>query len=1213
MSIKVSCPTCKTKLKVNPPPGGGKVKIKCPTCKTSSSVTLPAATVANLSAPAAPNDATAVGPAPAPPPADATYVGAAPVAPTDATVVGPAPAAPLPSLDGGLPGLDDAPLPSLDGGLPPLDSSPGLPGLDDAGLPPLDAPPNLPGFDDAGLPGLDAAPPPTLASPLPTLDGDGLPPLEAAPPPADDGGLPTFDDGGLPGLDAAPPPPPVDDGDLPAFDDGGLPGLDAAPPPPPVDDGGLPGLDAAPLPPPVDDGGLPGLDDAPSPTIATPLPDLAASVFHVKRRSGKIFGPFDEPTLVQMLGEGQLLGNEELSEDRLHWAPLDSRPALAEAVQRVLESNGGLLPEGLPGEDGLPPPADGEGAGEALEAPPGDAPPGEVAAAAQGPIAGVTEEQNAAMERVNKLYEGRMAAVTVVDHSKDTARLRKRIQVAVAAVLGILVFATGLGLGATRYGVFGIKKLFPRRVSASSSEGQQLEAARAALLSDTYKGYRDARDTTGKLLQETEYPLVRAVWDQAVFYLERRYAAGGGDMARALESLEQIELLGENDPDVIKAVAGSLLAAKDAPGALAVLQRGDSGDVELQFLLAEAYAAQKNSAEARATLEKVLAAQPESAKAHHALGMLLKDSGDSVGAAASFQRALSADSKHLSSAVELAAVELLLRKDEKAATAALDRNLDEANEQLLGPAHRALAHGMRGLMLLRQHKPNEALQAFEQASRRDPKNAFVQANQGAAQLALRNYDASVALLKSAIEREPGDLNTVENYILALIGKGDFGTAPQVLKTAQGRFANNPRVAYLSGRVNDALDNAIQAEADYKKAIAAENGPWEAHLYLGRFYLHFRRVKEARPPLEAAVQKAPREADAHAGMGELLLTENVLDQARASFQKAIELDPNLPESYLGLARVALEEGKHDEALTQVDAGLQREAALRGARLVRGDILWKQRNLDGALAEYEQAKAQDPKNAKISQRIGAVKIEKKDYAGAEGILTGSINADPSDPDTHFYLAKVKNLRAEHAQAIDAMKNALDRSPQRLEFRLEMGRILRDAAKLTEAISEWQQALKIAPGNPAALEYLGEAFLERGENDKALEQFREILKSAPDRPGVLGRIAECQYRSSRWSDAIEAFEAALAADPKLAGGAFKVGQCYTNLGKPKQAVEWYQKAAEADAKFADTYQQLGFALKQLGQKKPAADAFRRYLEARPGADDKKMVEDEIHDLEH
>ena len=37
--------------------------------------------------------------------------------------------------------------------------------------------------------------------------------------------------------------------------------------------------------------------------------------YHVRRRSGKVFGPFEPGVIVKMLEDGQLLGNEEVSLD----------------------------------------------------------------------------------------------------------------------------------------------------------------------------------------------------------------------------------------------------------------------------------------------------------------------------------------------------------------------------------------------------------------------------------------------------------------------------------------------------------------------------------------------------------------------------------------------------------------------------------------------------------------------------------------------------------------------------------------------------------------------------------------------------------------------------------------------------------------------------------------------------------------------------------
>ncbi|MCX7959750.1 MAG: hypothetical protein N3B13_11960, partial [Deltaproteobacteria bacterium] len=60
--------------------------------------------------------------------------------------------------------------------------------------------------------------------------------------------------------------------------------------------------------------------------------------FKVKRKSGKIFGPFDEETIVRMLVENKLLGNEEVSEDGINWQAISKIPEFQKAIQSMLEN-----------------------------------------------------------------------------------------------------------------------------------------------------------------------------------------------------------------------------------------------------------------------------------------------------------------------------------------------------------------------------------------------------------------------------------------------------------------------------------------------------------------------------------------------------------------------------------------------------------------------------------------------------------------------------------------------------------------------------------------------------------------------------------------------------------------------------------------------------------------------------------------------------------
>src|SRR5207244_9698154 len=64
---------------------------------------------------------------------------------------------------------------------------------------------------------------------------------------------------------------------------------------------------------------------APGPAAAAP----SATRYHVRRRTGKTFGPFVESAIVSMLQNGKLDGDEQVSTDGNRWMPLAAIAAFA--------------------------------------------------------------------------------------------------------------------------------------------------------------------------------------------------------------------------------------------------------------------------------------------------------------------------------------------------------------------------------------------------------------------------------------------------------------------------------------------------------------------------------------------------------------------------------------------------------------------------------------------------------------------------------------------------------------------------------------------------------------------------------------------------------------------------------------------------------------------------------------------------------------------
>ncbi|MHB8874756.1 MAG: zinc-ribbon domain-containing protein, partial [Myxococcaceae bacterium] len=348
-------------------------------------------------------------------------------------------------------------------------------------------------------------------------------------------------------------------------------------------------------------------------------PKVKAKRFHIRRRSGKVFGPFDEGVVVKMLEDGQLLGNEDASTDGDTWAAIGTVPSFGQVIQRLMESPSKAMTTAMP-------------VSEARRS---------------------ADESAKTMDRLKDLYEGRMAAVAVVDSSAASAALRRRIPFFIAGGVLLVILGTGGFLATTRYGFFGIKALLPAKISAGTKEFADLQQAQKGLLGDTFKSYQEARDAAAAALKVKEYPEARAVWCQAIFYLHRRYAAAKpAELATAKAALEDIQLLGKKHPEVVKAMAGSALAGGSADAALALLEdafarAGNGADVELAFLRAEGYGQKGQGKLALEGLKKVLEKHKDSAKALHAVGNLHQASKEADEAAKAYEEALKADPNHV--------------------------------------------------------------------------------------------------------------------------------------------------------------------------------------------------------------------------------------------------------------------------------------------------------------------------------------------------------------------------------------------------------------------------------------------------------------------------------------------------------------------------------------------------------------------------------------
>lgn len=944
---------------------------------------------------------------------------------------------------------------------------------------------------------------------------------------------------------------------------------------------------SSPLPPPSRPGApadglemLSFIDDAAKKEGAKPGGGKVAR-FHIRRRSGKTFGPFEQGVVLKMLEDGQLLGNEEVSTDGERWQPIGSEGAFQAAIAALMES------------------------------------PNRAATATAVPSGGDANPQNqASMERLKNLYEGRMAAVAVVQ-GKEPVPLKKRLPWIIAAAVVLLVVGTGLYLGTTPYGMFGLKVLLPATLKPGTREFADVNKAKQLLQADTFKGYTEAKTLTQGVLQVKEYPEARAVWVQTVFYLQRRHAAAQvADVQAATQALADIELLGKKHVEVAKAQAGSALAKKNPDEAQSVLadalaRAENGGDVELLFLRAEAERLKGQNAPAKTDLEAILKQKPDLARAHHALGELAVAMKQTEEAKAAFEAALKADPEHASSAVELAALELLEAKQVDSAVAALDQALDPAKKEALGPAEVARALALKGEALALKHQDAEAIAQFEEAIKADARQPFARARLGQLYLNRKEYAKALPLLQEAATATPESFAASEALLSALIGVGQMQDARTVVTDAAKRFPTNARLAYLKGKVELALGKQKEAESAWQAAVAADAAMVEPRLGLAELYLQQRKVAEARAQVDAAAQQPGERADVLVARATLDLLAGKTDEADQATRRALELAPTMGDAHVARARVLTAKNDGAGAEAAAKKALELEPGVPHGQLVLGEALRLQQKFDLAAEALEKARLADPKNTQAAVLLGTVQREKGDFAGAAGTLLAAIQADPANAETHYQLGLVRIDRREFNSAVDSLKKALEYTPKVARYEFHLGRALQGAAKSAEAQAAWKHVLELDPKYVDAYEQLGRAALERNDFKAANGYLAQALALEPSRAEVQVAIGDAQAAQDDWASAGRSYEKALQLKPDLPGVRFKVGQAYGEQRRFSEAMGWYRRATAQDPKNAAAWLNLGWAAKEQKLKTEALEAFTKYLELKPDADNKKDIEDEIYFL--
>lgn len=571
-----------------------------------------------------------------------------------------------------------------------------------------------------------------------------------------------------------------------------------------------------------------------------------------------------------------------------------------------------------------------------------------------------------------------------------------------------------------------------------------------------------------------------------------------------------------------------------------------------------------------------------------------------------------------------------------------DAEAELARVMALDP-YNAIAYGMQGDLLIRQRRPDEAIQAFQHAFRLDPTEVgiYVSLTNQLRQQGGRQEDV-LELLERAIKANPDEAMLALAFGDQAERRGEVELAVDAYQSALDMFersatpgGQNPRArsvsrAYAFARLAGVSEDkgAMEPAMNYYNAAvaAAPNLPWP-RVILGDALRRRGDIDSALAAYEGAINVDSDHADAYMHLSNLYSALGDSVQADALRQQALELvvvdqDQQLSVGRMGLSSLIPSQASlpaaygSDETLAQADAPAQRpalptvspqalnfneidEANLRLlARIYReGDDAGQTAALyDELIRTGERRGWYSTVMSEYHKGLGDLFLSQDDPTAAMNQYTAAVNLDDSWPQPRLGLARALADQGLLDKAIEELQTAVNIAPGYVEAQVALAGALESNGDTAAALEILAETATRHSGNANATLAYGRALQNRGLLEEAEAIFRDTVALNAGNADAMVALATLLIERARYEEAQPYLEAALTVERTNVNAYIQWGVLQQQLGDPEEALAWFNKAIDLRVDSPTVSVTLIDQLQRSAHYEPALAYIQERLELQP-----------------
>jgi len=345
----------------------------------------------------------------------------------------------------------------------------------------------------------------------------------------------------------------------------------------------------------------------------------------------------------------------------------------------------------------------------------------------------------------------------------------------------------------------------------------------------------------------------------------------------------------------------------------------------------------------------------------------------------------------------------------------------------------------------------------------------------------------------------------------------------------------------------------EGAAEQLEKIAAKEpsviGHWRK---LSQCYQALNREGDLARVNEKIVALDKRDAAARSQLAAYKLAAKDTSGAYALYKELAVLKPGEKETFAKLYEIAVSKGEKKDATLYLKNYLVLDSTNAELFKTLGELLYEQKDADGALDAYRKAVRLDQKiKGFYGHYIGLVLAKKLDDE-AVSVITAAIGHGEADGRAYSALGDIYRKNKNYAKAAAMYQEALKADPKNVELLVALAQSQSAAGDIKNAIITYEQVVMLKQGAREEYKALGDLHMKAGKRSEAIAAYRRYVDNGGGDDETAKAVGMHDFGAKQYGQAIKYLEMVKSAGVQDAEFLASLGEAYYQTGNCAKAID-------------------------------------------------------------